>query len=296
LNNCCVRTYPAQARNLASHRPCAASVLNIYKGADGAFANARRGALVIDLSTVSPQTSQELSRLGSERGISVLDVTISGSTPAAEQGALIMFGGGGETCFAAAESIFRVIARKIWPRAASHHPAMRRGAERAQALFGRGAASHHPGRDAAAGPNGRGHYLAEGRVPSSRTRSKTRRGRTGWALFGRGPRPIVPDAIKHPAAERAGSISYRLASQRLRENPIASDNSTLASSQNPPFHAGPERAVPTLRSNRTAGDSSPAASGPGRRAISAPWLSNDEHEAAQLSAPTGESIEGHAAM
>ena len=63
---------------------------------------------------MSPQTSQELSRLGSERGISVLDVTISGSTPAAEQGALIMFGGGGETCFAAAESIFRVIARKYF--------------------------------------------------------------------------------------------------------------------------------------------------------------------------------------
>jgi 6-phosphogluconate dehydrogenase (decarboxylating) len=164
------------------------AVLNIYKGADGAFANARRGALVIDLSTVSPQTSQELSRLGSERGISVLDVTISGSTPAAEQGALILFGGGGETCFAAAESIFRVIARKIWPRAASHHPAMRRGAERAQALFGRGAASHHPGRDAAAGPNGRGHYLAEGRVPSSRTRSNTRRP-NGRGLFRTVSRP-----------------------------------------------------------------------------------------------------------
>jgi len=36
-------------------------VLHIYKGADGAFANAHRGSLVIDLSTVSPQTSQETS-------------------------------------------------------------------------------------------------------------------------------------------------------------------------------------------------------------------------------------------
>jgi phosphoglycerate dehydrogenase-like enzyme len=69
------------------------AVLNIYKGADGAFANAHRGSLVIDLSTVSPETSQELSRLGSERGVHVLDVTISGSTPAAEQGALTLFGG-----------------------------------------------------------------------------------------------------------------------------------------------------------------------------------------------------------
>jgi 3-hydroxyisobutyrate dehydrogenase-like beta-hydroxyacid dehydrogenase len=90
------------------------AVLNIYKGADGAFANAHRGSLVIDLSTVNPQTSQELSRLGSARGVDVLDVTISGSTPAAEQGALTLFGGGDQGCFAAAESIFRVIARKYF--------------------------------------------------------------------------------------------------------------------------------------------------------------------------------------
>jgi 3-hydroxyisobutyrate dehydrogenase-like beta-hydroxyacid dehydrogenase len=90
------------------------AVLNIYRGADGVFANAHRGSLVVDLSTVSPQTSQELSRLGSARGVGVLDVTISGSTPAAEQGALTLFGGGDQGCFAAAESIFRVIARKYF--------------------------------------------------------------------------------------------------------------------------------------------------------------------------------------
>jgi 3-hydroxyisobutyrate dehydrogenase-like beta-hydroxyacid dehydrogenase len=88
------------------------AVLNVYGGADGAFANARPGALVIDLSTVNPKTSQELSRLGSERGVHVLDVTMSGSTPVAEQGALTLFGGGDQECFAAAEPIFRVIARK----------------------------------------------------------------------------------------------------------------------------------------------------------------------------------------
>jgi len=90
------------------------AVLNIYRGADGAFANAHRGSVAIDLSTVSPQTSQELSRLGAERGVSVLDVTISGSTPAAEQGALTVFGGGDQGCFAAAESIFGAIARKYF--------------------------------------------------------------------------------------------------------------------------------------------------------------------------------------
>jgi 3-hydroxyisobutyrate dehydrogenase-like beta-hydroxyacid dehydrogenase len=63
---------------------------------------------------VNPQTSQELSRLGSARGVDVLDVTISGSTPAAEQGALILFGGGEQESFITAESIFSVISRKYF--------------------------------------------------------------------------------------------------------------------------------------------------------------------------------------
>ena len=90
------------------------AVLNVYRGPEGAFANARRGSLVIDMSTVYPETSQELSRLGSERGVDVLDVTMSGSTPVAEQGLLTLFGGGDQGCFNAAESIFRVIARKYF--------------------------------------------------------------------------------------------------------------------------------------------------------------------------------------
>ena len=90
------------------------AVLQVYGGAEGAFAHARRGTLVIDLSTVDPKTSLELSRLGSERGVDVLDVTMSGSTPAAQQGALILFGGGDQDCFSAAESIFRVMARRYF--------------------------------------------------------------------------------------------------------------------------------------------------------------------------------------
>src|SRR3984957_11616781 len=99
---------------LLSCLPTDEAVLNIYKGANGAFANAHRGSLIIDLSTVNPQTSRQLSRLGSERGLHVLDVTMSGSTPVAEQGALTLFGGGNQGCFAAAESIFRVIASKYF--------------------------------------------------------------------------------------------------------------------------------------------------------------------------------------
>src|SRR5260221_499181 len=94
--------------------PSDEAVLDTYTGPDGVFANVQRGSLAIDLSTVYPETSQQLSRLGSERGVEVLDVTISGSTPAAENGLLTLFGGGNKECFDGAESIFRVIAKKYF--------------------------------------------------------------------------------------------------------------------------------------------------------------------------------------
>jgi 3-hydroxyisobutyrate dehydrogenase len=90
------------------------AVMEIYRGPDGVFAHARPGSVVIDLSTVHPETSQELSRLGLEHGIEVLDVTMSGSTPIAESGLLTLFGGGNKARFDSAESIFRVIAKKYF--------------------------------------------------------------------------------------------------------------------------------------------------------------------------------------
>jgi len=99
---------------LLSCLPSDEAVLDIYTGPDGVFASAQRGSLVIDLSTVYPETSQELSRLGAEYGIEVLDVTMSGSTPVAENGLLTLFGGGNKERFDGAESIFRVIAQKYF--------------------------------------------------------------------------------------------------------------------------------------------------------------------------------------
>src|SRR5271154_3214773 len=89
-------------------------VMSVFDGADDAFASARPGSLCIDLSTVYPETSKRLAQLGAKRGVNVLDVTMSGSTPIAEQGALVLFGGGSRDCFDAAEAIFRMIALKYF--------------------------------------------------------------------------------------------------------------------------------------------------------------------------------------
>src|SRR5207253_3017392 len=49
------------------------AVRNVYLGADGILSNVPLGALVLEMSTISPATSREISRYGQQRGINVLD-------------------------------------------------------------------------------------------------------------------------------------------------------------------------------------------------------------------------------
>jgi 3-hydroxyisobutyrate dehydrogenase len=90
------------------------AVRTVYAGPEGVFANVRPESVVIEMSTVNPETSRELYKLGATRAVSVLDVPISGSTAAAEQGTLTLFGGGDERIFDNAEPIFRAVARQYF--------------------------------------------------------------------------------------------------------------------------------------------------------------------------------------
>jgi 3-hydroxyisobutyrate dehydrogenase-like beta-hydroxyacid dehydrogenase len=90
------------------------AVRSVYSGATGVFAAARPGTAVLEMSTISPESSRELHRLGAQRGIEVLDVAISGSTPAAEQGMLTLLVGGREDLFRAAEPIFQSVAKQYF--------------------------------------------------------------------------------------------------------------------------------------------------------------------------------------
>ena len=90
------------------------AVRSIYMGPEGIFANVRPGSVIIEMSTVHPDLSRELYKRGSDLKAHVLDVPISGSTPAAEQGTLTLFTGGDEEIFRAAEPVFRAIARQYF--------------------------------------------------------------------------------------------------------------------------------------------------------------------------------------
>ena len=90
------------------------AVQSVFAGPAGIFAKARPGTIVLEMSTIFPESSRELHRLGAKRGIEVLDVAISGSTPAVEQGILTLLAGGNQHLFLAAEPIFQAIARQYF--------------------------------------------------------------------------------------------------------------------------------------------------------------------------------------
>jgi 3-hydroxyisobutyrate dehydrogenase-like beta-hydroxyacid dehydrogenase len=90
------------------------AVRSIYSEPGGVLAGARSKTVVLEMSTISPESSRELHRLGARGGIEVLDVAISGSTPAAEQGILTLLVGGNEEVFRAAKPIFQAIAKQYF--------------------------------------------------------------------------------------------------------------------------------------------------------------------------------------
>jgi 3-hydroxyisobutyrate dehydrogenase-like beta-hydroxyacid dehydrogenase len=90
------------------------AVRDVYYGPAGVLANASTGLVILEMSTVSPATSRELANKASDLGVQMLDVAISGSTPAAEAGTLFLLAGGDPDFFQAARPIFQAIASKYF--------------------------------------------------------------------------------------------------------------------------------------------------------------------------------------
>jgi 3-hydroxyisobutyrate dehydrogenase-like beta-hydroxyacid dehydrogenase len=88
------------------------AVESVYLGTGEVLRNARPGTRIIEMSTVSPETSVKLHRAAQKRDVSALDVAISGSTPSADSGMLTLFGGGERQVFQSAEPVFDIIARQ----------------------------------------------------------------------------------------------------------------------------------------------------------------------------------------
>jgi 3-hydroxyisobutyrate dehydrogenase-like beta-hydroxyacid dehydrogenase len=106
------RTLASEVDVVLSCLPNESSVDDVYIGTGDVLRGARPGTRIIELSTISPETSRKLHQAARQFGLSALDVAVSGSAPSAEAGALTLFGGGDRKVFEAAEAIFAAIARQ----------------------------------------------------------------------------------------------------------------------------------------------------------------------------------------
>jgi len=88
------------------------AVRAVYLGENGVFAHARPATVVLEMSTISPDLSALLHREAAKRGVKLIDLPVSGSTPAVEAGSVTLFGGGDPETFLRCVPIFKSIAKQ----------------------------------------------------------------------------------------------------------------------------------------------------------------------------------------
>jgi 3-hydroxyisobutyrate dehydrogenase len=88
-------------------------VREVLLGENGVLDALRPGALVIDMSTISPQATRELAELISAQGGHMLDAPISGGSEGAEKGTLSIMVGGDAVQFKRALPVFQAMGKTI---------------------------------------------------------------------------------------------------------------------------------------------------------------------------------------
>ncbi len=88
-------------------------VLEVILGADGILEGIRPGAIVVDMSTISPAATREIARRLAEKGAEMLDAPVSGGEKGAIEGTLSIMVGGKPEVFERVLPIFQRMGRNI---------------------------------------------------------------------------------------------------------------------------------------------------------------------------------------
>ena len=93
--------------------PDSPDVEAVTGGPDGVFANAKSGALYIDMSTIRPDVAVRVSEAGREAGVRVLDAPVSGGEAGAVEASLSIMVGGAAEDFEAARPVLEAVGKTI---------------------------------------------------------------------------------------------------------------------------------------------------------------------------------------
>ena len=81
---------------------------------DGIISNAKENALLIDMTTSSPELAKEIFEKAEERSLRALDAPVSGGDTGAKEGTLTIMAGGNKKDFDDALDIFKSIGKNIY--------------------------------------------------------------------------------------------------------------------------------------------------------------------------------------
>ena len=90
-----------------------AAVRYMVLGADGAGSGARAGSIIVNSSTVKPETERSIGKALERRGIGYLDAPVTGGAEAARSGTLTLLCGGAPSVFARAEPVLSAVGSRI---------------------------------------------------------------------------------------------------------------------------------------------------------------------------------------
>jgi 2-hydroxy-3-oxopropionate reductase len=93
--------------------PDSPQVAEVVLGPGGVLESAPAGLLLIDMSSIAPETSLEVAKAGAELGVRVLDAPVSGGEQGAIKASLSIMVGGDEEVFAEAKPLFEDLGRTI---------------------------------------------------------------------------------------------------------------------------------------------------------------------------------------
>ncbi|MFI1188620.1 2-hydroxy-3-oxopropionate reductase [Streptomyces californicus] len=93
--------------------PASPQVEAVAYGPDGILENAKRGALLVDMSSITPQTSVDLAQNAAQKGIRVLDAPVSGGEAGAVEAVLSIMVGGEQADFDAVKPLLEALGRTI---------------------------------------------------------------------------------------------------------------------------------------------------------------------------------------
>ena len=102
------------AEIIVSMLPAGKHVSAVYTEADGVIANAPKGALLIDSSTIDVDTARAVSAKAEAAGFPMVDAPVSGGVGGAAAGTLTFMVGGTDAAFAAAKPVLDIMGQNIF--------------------------------------------------------------------------------------------------------------------------------------------------------------------------------------